>query len=66
MGWGHVEIAADFVNDHDLGSIQIGLLHGKRGAHPPIAFSSDYRLFFRDQHNRRMARAIVHVLSEVP
>ena len=66
MGRGHVQITANFVNDDQLRGIEIGLLHGKRGARPWIAFGGDYRLFFRDQPSRRMARAIVHELSVVP
>ena len=63
---GKVEVAADLVNHDDLGRIQIGLVERKCGALPGIAFGSDQRLFFRDQPIRRIARARVQMLSDVP
>ena len=63
---GEVEIAPDLVNHHDLVCIQVGLLKRKCSTSPGIAFGSNQRLFFRDQPIRRIARARVQVLSEVP
>jgi len=64
--WREVQIAADLINHHDLRRIEIGLLERKCGAEPGIAFGSNQRLFFRDQPIRRIARARVQVLNEVP
>ena len=66
MRRGQVQVAADLVNYDDLRRIQLGLLEGKCGTLPGITFGSDQRLFFRDQPIRRIARARVQVLSDVP
>ena len=66
MGWVQIQIAAEFVQHHQVGRIQGGLLERKGGACPGIAFGRDQSLFFRDQPRRRIARPIVQVLSGVP
>jgi len=66
VGRGQIQIAADFINHDDLAGIEVGLLECKQRACPPIAFTGNYGLFFRDQPRRRIARAMVQELSEVP
>ena len=41
VGRCEIQVAAELVNDNQLGRIELGLLEGKHGALPRIAFRSD-------------------------
>src|SRR5262245_62668980 len=61
-----VQIAAEFVDDHQVVRILVGDLDLKGGASPGVALAGAQTLFFRDQRSRAIARLMVQRESEVP
>ena len=62
----HVQIAAEFVNNHEVVGILLGDLKLKGSTRPRVTLAGAQRLFFREMRSRAIARLMVQRESEVP